>query len=621
MLFSDASAGIDVSGDSGSGKSICLLNIILALLRLIARGAGHGLAVLDPHGDLVNAVLRFLPSLPRRVRERVIVIRPWDTSRGIAGLNPLFIAPDGLDEISWRARITTKVALVTSILLAAWGEEDLNSRPRLFRYTSLFLRILAIARMCVADVHHFFDSTSDVYQALSRVAPNWHDQLELMALSDMKPSEREELIASTKNRFLGLLDNKIVELTLGRAGAEGAFDVQRLIQEGYIVLLDLSLGGTLREEDQEILANLWLSEFLHAVFHTPEDRRVPFFLCIDELPVFKSSAPLLIAALRQVRKMKLRIICAHQGTQFFKDKVDDRLLNALVGQCGVHLYFRHVLPADARYFAEVVKLPSLDPLAVKHVMRTPQQFTEGHDLVTLTDIGENWSDGTQTGSSVANGTSQTDTNVHGTSDAERYLVGAGNHATQHTDATTRSQSDARGTTHTATTNESTTSQRGGSRSRRQTLVPRIKTRLIASSVQFFTTEEQTSMQAAEMADLPTGTCVLYVSGRGACRVRLPLPVEPLRRTPKYAARKVAEIVEGSARRPEFGTPAEITEQRARFTARLVEYLDGLSEPAPAGVGESSVQSIANSSVTKCALPSPDVSAMSTPADSPFAEGF
>ncbi len=596
--------------------------MILSLLRSSPRGGGPGLALLDPHGDLVTAVLRFVPSLPRSVRDRVIVIRPWDTSRGIAGLNPLSVAADGLDEITWRARITTKVALATSILLAAWGEEDLNSRPRLFRYTSLFLRILATSRMCIADVQHFFDSNSDVYRALSRAAPNWLDQLELTALSDMRPSEREELIASTKNRFLGLMDNKIVELTLGRVGAERAFDVRRLIQEGNIVLLDLSLGGVLREEDQAILANLWLSEFLHAVFHTPENQRVPFFLCIDELPVFKSCAPLLITALRQVRKMQLRIICAHQGTQFFNDKTEDRLLNAMVAQCGVHFYFRHVLPTDARYFAEIVKLPSLNSLKVKHVLRTPQQFTEGHDLVTLTDVGENWSDGTQSGSSLASGVSQTDTSVNGTSEAERFLVDAANNARQHTDATTRSRSDAHGTTETTTTNQSSTRSRGGSRSYRQSLVPRIKTRMIVSSVQFFSTEERTTMKASEIAEFPTGTCILYISGRGAGRVELPLPVEPLRRTPKFAAKKVAEMIAASAARPEFATPVQITEERTLFAERLVEYLDGLVLPTSAvEVGESPVRSISTTSVSEQASALPVASVPPPPTDSPFAEGF
>src|SRR5207244_6592375 len=103
-----------------------------------------------------------------------------------------------------------------------------------------------------------------------------------------------------------------------------------------------------------ILCNLWLSELVHAILATPACERVPHFCLVDELPVFASSAPLITACLRQTRKHLCRWVCAHQGTNFFQDRTEDRLLHALVGQCGIHFYFRHIDPADAKFFAEVV---------------------------------------------------------------------------------------------------------------------------------------------------------------------------------------------------------------------------------------------------------------------------
>ena len=46
-----------VAGASGTGKSTLLLNMILQDI-----AAGHGVGVLDPHGDLVRAVLRRIPA-------------------------------------------------------------------------------------------------------------------------------------------------------------------------------------------------------------------------------------------------------------------------------------------------------------------------------------------------------------------------------------------------------------------------------------------------------------------------------------------------------------------------------------------------------------------------------
>ena len=45
-----------IVGQTGTGKSTLLLNLIAQDL-----AAGEGLALLDPHGDLAEAVLRYLP--------------------------------------------------------------------------------------------------------------------------------------------------------------------------------------------------------------------------------------------------------------------------------------------------------------------------------------------------------------------------------------------------------------------------------------------------------------------------------------------------------------------------------------------------------------------------------
>jgi DNA helicase HerA-like ATPase len=69
-----------VVGQTGTGKSTILLNLIRQDL-----AAGEGIALLDPHGDLADAVL---PHIPRARTNDLVYINPADIERPI-GFNPV----------------------------------------------------------------------------------------------------------------------------------------------------------------------------------------------------------------------------------------------------------------------------------------------------------------------------------------------------------------------------------------------------------------------------------------------------------------------------------------------------------------------------------------------------
>ena len=574
-LFDESAAGIVVSGDSGAGKS----NLMILLMMLLIQH-GIGLTLIDPHGDLANDLERQCAALPDRIRRRVIVIRHADTDR-IVGINPLSIGRFAGNALTHAARIVSKVGHVSRILLHAWGEKDFNSKPVLFKWTTRFLTMLARVGMTIADVRHFFDVGSGVYQALAATAPDLLSRLEMEELADMRPRDREDFIASTKNRFLGFLENPIVELILGKL--KQTLDVGRLIAQNAIIIISLERGGVLREDDVEILANLWLSEIFYAVYNMPQEARTPHFVFLDELPVFLSSAELISRGLTQVRKFKTRIVGAFQGVQPFPDRGNDRLLNALIGQCNLQFYFRHKNPVDAKFFGEIVRLPSLDLLRKKFVLTTPQQFQEGHDQVVLTDESANWNDAEQEGASQTDAVSDTATHSNGTTqstgatdtrrDSLQGLADAVSRAQSSQNGSNSSDAAAHGTTRTDGRNWSKTRNRGGSITRKTTLVPRIRTRDIVTSVQFYTAEEQIIEAASRFTGLPIGTALVYIGGRGVAEARLPLVQNPLRRTPRFAIKKLNELRRIVVARDEFATPDQLVNERRDFERQLIQYLN------------------------------------------------
>jgi hypothetical protein len=589
VLLDESAGGIQITGDSGSGKS-CVMELMMQLLTRRPAWAGLpdlGWALIDPHGDLSLAAEAHLAGLPASTQRRVVIVHPADTTRKLPGFNPLAVPAAGLDELTWRARVITKCSHTARILLHAWGERDFNGKPLLLKYTSWFLETLGLAGLTLPEVRHFFDPSSPVYGPLTQFAPDAIARLELGALAELRYRDREEFIASTKNRFLGLLKNPLVELGLGKI--DETLDVRQLIQEGAIVLINLEPGGVLRREDREILANAWLSEFIFAVYNTPPHLRKAFALFVDELPLFEASAGLIRENVTQLRKFKLHFVAAHAGAQFFEGGVQNPLLNALTGACRVHIIFRHQHEADATYFGRLVNLPQFSATRTKHTQTVPMQFQDGHDLVTLTDTAETWGEADQQGGADADGSTDTATRTQGTNDGttrtsgetfdEHGLRRAASEARAATTGSSTSIAHTVGQSRSRTASWSLTSSRGGSRTFKQQLVPRIVVRDIVTSIQFYSPDEQVMEWAGTIAAAPVGTALLYIAGQGTVKVRFPLPSTPFRRTPKFGAKQLARLRRLVTDRPEYALPQEIASLRATFTAELAGRLTALAEAA------------------------------------------
>jgi len=675
-LFDASNGGIQISADSGAGKSNLMAALMLAAIRL-----GYPMFLFDPHGDLARLMRSILVRFGDSIRRRLYCITPSDTSV-VNPINPAFIDADGVDDHTREARRSMKCSHVARIILYAWGERDFNAKPLLFKWLNRYVKLVSQLGLSLADIRHFLDVGSPIYHGLVRAVPDLMARIELEELADMRPDLREGFIASTKNRLLGCFGNPVVEATLGRTDKR-VLNFRQLIQEGAIVLVNLEQGAVLSEEDREIIANLILNELLFAIYTTPEEERVPSFSFFDELPVFSSCAEQITSALRQVRKFKHRFVCAHQGTQFFHEKTEDTLLNALIGQCGTHFYMRHINPVDAKFFAEVLSLPSYDPEKVKNVITQQQQYQDGHEIVTLVDEADNWSEGQQGGGaraeahaksktwskdeSFAFAATESTTDQASTTDATgaavskqktksqggtasdsfqhdlrglRHAVGSANAATFNetdaegatksnthsktnghantagrtlTETRRRSEGGAENTQITQSENWSFKRQQGGSRTRKQQLVPVIKTREIVTSVEFFTADELNLTVASRMTRLDVGESFMYCAGKPVCLVHVPLIQDPYRRAPKSAAKKWQEFLEELLERPEYHRPDAIFRERQRLLENLLSEVNSLDHRrSPAAIGDA-VSDVDDELV----IPRNELILANEPADSPF----
>jgi hypothetical protein len=587
------------------GKSCLLVKLILSAMR-----TGVAVLAIDPSGDTIDDVEACLPALPSYIRNRVILIRAADPEHTVP-INPLQSVRMAAGSIVRRAWQAVKVEHTTMQVLAAWGEleQGVQGRPRLWKHLHLWFSTLAACGLGIPDVEHFFIPRSRICNALTNLAPTAINRQDLAALNALKPAEAEELMSSAKTRLQGMLNNPftVAPLSGGVAGIP-AFNAYQAIQDGLIVLVHLGRGDdVLRDMDVQILANLWLSEFLFAAYSTPRPRRKHLAIFLDELNEFEASAPLLTRLARFGRKYLIRAVCAHQGTQFFAERTDSRLLNALVGQSGVRILFRHTNPLDRRYFAEVLTRPN--PWAVKHTLSQDQQYQDGHDLVILNDESESWDDAHQQGSSAATATSDQLTDSTGASQSRQSPPGAQDRTVV---AATQGRARAQGSSQTDTSSESQTQSRGGGRTRRQVLVPRTRSRKIVTSVQFLTRDETLGIEENTIVDLRVGQARLHFSGQPPQTVQFRLAQPPFTATPKFAAKKLAAVREAYLAKDCYRNPSDVLAAHERFAQEFAEaFLAGRAlqpeepeSPLPATRAQPTIQR-------------PAV----LPVDSPFAEGF
>lgn len=560
--------GILCSGASGSGKTNISEWTFLEYVR-----RGWPALWFCPHGDSAKKLRRQIMLLPPRVRGKVLYIRAADPKR-VVSLRPLHVRRGDMSEYEYLARITNRVGHMRNLLVSSVGEGDQGvvGRPLLRKWCTTLFTIGGLSGLNVADLMELLDVSSPVFHLLSELCPNVAARAQLHELPDMRPIDREFEISSTRSRMMALFENVVMQKILGR-NDDGVLDMETIIDEGRTVIFDLAPEGMLSREDQKMVANLYLSEFLHCVMERPEKKRRDYLCCIDELPVFDLSAKLISDLLTEIRKFKTKFWLSFQGSSRFSGQQSNEFLQTIINQCRVQIYFAHGAN-DAHSFAKELSLPSYDAKRVKHEQYSQQQLNDGHEIRTLVD----WSTGTREDESVGDtsGTSATSQNnwtrQTGTSESIRREMETLEFAITGAKTDSASQGGSSGDSSSQSTSFTKTQGKSESRSFKQTLLPVYKLIETVSGVQFYSPEEWTLTIARHLAGFQPGECAFYVRGHGVCYGRLPLFIDRMKRTPKTAAKRIAEHDAYLDSLPYYASPEEIERSRQAFLRNLVSQL-------------------------------------------------
>lgn len=354
-----------VVGKTGMGKSTLLLNCIAQDI-----AQGNGVAVFDPHGDLVERVLHHIPA--RRVNDTVYV-NPADVDFPVAfnvfhhaDPQQRSLIASGLVQVfkkiwrdAWGPRLEYVLRNALLALLEVPGN-TLLGLPRLLTDDSYRARVVAAVRDPV--VRRFWQVEFEQYPKVFRT----------------------ETISPIQNKVGQFLITPLTRNILGQT--KSRIDLSKVLDDGKILLLNLA-KGKIGEDTSALLGSLFLTQLYLAALrraHVAEAARRDFYVYIDELQSFTTDD--FPSMLSEARKYRLNF--AGLANQFIA-QLPPPFVSSILGNAGTLIAFAmgsedaNVLGREFAPTFDVVDLQSLPQYSVYVKLSIDGRTSEPFSAETL----------------------------------------------------------------------------------------------------------------------------------------------------------------------------------------------------------------------------------------------
>jgi len=304
-----------IIGKSGTGKS--------KLLELLIRqdiAYGYGLCLIDPHGDLIEEILDYIPE--NRI-EDVVLIDPSDVSYP-ASFNPLANV-----EQDFKHQLTQGLIEVMEKQFGA------NWTPRLehvFRFTCLALLDYPFATM--RGMIFMLTDRNYRQKVIEYINDEMVKRFWAIEFADWSEKFDTEAIIPLVNKLGQFLSNPLLRNIFGQK--ENKINLEKLINTEKILLINLS-KGKLGEENSSFFGSMFITKIKQAGMaraSLKEEARKDFYLYIDEFHNLVTET--FENLLSEARKYGLALTMAHQYISQLLPKIQA----AVLGNVGTIIVFR-----------------------------------------------------------------------------------------------------------------------------------------------------------------------------------------------------------------------------------------------------------------------------------------
>lgn len=304
-----------IIGKSGVGKS--------KLLELFMRQDityGHGICLIDPHGDEINAILDYIPK--ERI-EDVCIIDPTDLDfpasfNPLANVDPLF-----------------KFQLTQGLIEVFQKQFGANWTPRLehvFRFTCLAL--LDYPHATMRGMISMLTDRNYRQKVVEYITDDMVKRFFAIEFADWSEKFDTDAIIPLVNKLGQFLSDPLLRNIFGQK--QNKIDISELMNQEKIILINLS-KGRLGEENSSFLGSMFLTKIKQAGMERaaiPEKDRKDFYLYVDEFQNVVTQT--FENILSEARKYALNLTIAHQ----YVGQIIPKVHQAVLGNCGSVITFR-----------------------------------------------------------------------------------------------------------------------------------------------------------------------------------------------------------------------------------------------------------------------------------------
>jgi CxxC-x17-CxxC domain-containing protein len=308
-------------GKTGMGKSTVLENMIVEDIR-----AGRGVAVVDPHGDLAEKIIEYIPS--NRIND-VIYFNPADIEYPIA-----FNVVEQVEPHLRHLVASGLLGVFQKLWADSWG-------PRLeYILRNTILAILDYPGSTLLAVTRMFSDKAFRKKVVDKIQDPVVKSFWINEFAGYADKFAAEAVSPIQNKVGQFLSSSLIRNIVGQV--KSSIDVRKVMDEGKILILNLS-KGRIGEDNSALLGAMMITKIQLAAMSRvdiSEHKRRDFYLYVDEFQNFATES--FANILSEARKYRLNLIMAHQ----YIEQLDERVRAAVFGNVGTLIVFR-VGAADA----------------------------------------------------------------------------------------------------------------------------------------------------------------------------------------------------------------------------------------------------------------------------------
>ncbi|MDD5623541.1 MAG: type IV secretion system DNA-binding domain-containing protein [Candidatus Peribacteraceae bacterium] len=304
-----------VVGKSGVGKSK-----LLELLIQEDLDRGRGVAVLDPHGDLVDCVLRHVPK--NRIDD-VVLFDPGDTEFPIA-FNPL-------EKVEEAYKMQLTIGFL-DIFKKLFGDNWTYRLEHVLRYTTLAL--LDSPNTTVLSILKMLNDKNYRQKIVARIQDNVVKSFWVSEFAAWSEKFDAEAITPLLNKVGQFVATNMIRNIIGQPTS--LFNIREIMDKKKIMLMKVS-KGLLGEENSSLIGSMIITKMYQAAMSRAdmeEEERPDFYFYVDEFQNFATDT--FYEILSEARKYHLNLTIAHQ----YMGQLSSKIRQTVFGNIGSLISFR-----------------------------------------------------------------------------------------------------------------------------------------------------------------------------------------------------------------------------------------------------------------------------------------